>query len=986
MLMENTQWPKHVCLSPRSSCQSTATLSLHGLLLTTADVPYETEQVHENRGPWMLANQWFSAFEETTRTPARPTRSLALRAVAVAVLAAVFANPGGACTLLSDEAARAVFSAEGAIICPAEKLPGTAVDAKGLAEGKAVPALTGWRTKWRFSREKAYHPDQAYELYALLKVKKAKADPEDTAFNARIWIATDSRSAVTHSRVPVGRIPDEGWHVWRLGGFVSRAGKGEYVYLDRYRGAKTVWISRFILLPVQQDSAEREYAARTEYMGTSRPGFWLEAAQGKAEASLACRCTHPIRIKAYLRANGSAAPGKLSYTIDSEGRTMQKSMPVTVGENTFTLSPRGKEIRTIRLHCQSGAGAAKLYVLFASPGPEQLFLNDWQIEGENQGTNRAFRDALETTRFTEQRGRLADLSEDRPWVVRTTVSTRKLHPKRLLPEWERAQSPGATMLDLARNEYESFQLVFIPRADGTKSRKLFLTVQEEKPNQSGLQFSFERVGYVYCFAGAYGRLWRGEWPDPLIPVDRGDPVHLAGDRLCVVRVTAHAKTGTKAGDYRFRLVVSEKAGPSETLPVLVRVRSFALPLRSSLRSVFYDYPRQKGAYGSLTDFYRLDPLPPEVCRRWREFTGRYRLTATEYNTDTSKWFIHGYREADGAYGFELDKFRRYAKFMLENCHATCLSLNHDCHGWKLFERFPLTNRKTGKTELVYHKLMSPEYQRLLSAYLKATCAYLKEQGWLRYAYFQISDEQRIGLENRRRLSELIKSVEPELKVLGFNSKSKDSDLDICVYVSTTFDRKEASARAANGGESWWYVCCSPKPRAKGGWVTNYFIDEVGINHRFHFWQAWERGVQGVLYWGLNHWQYGSRGNIPADTSRRWPDLPWVPNPFPDINGDGYLMYPGVDAQPWASMRLAIMRDGLEDYEYFHLLDNMVEAARSRDDAAARSWAERARSLRARLAAAVREQYDSRDKEMIRTWRSKAAEIIEQGMTATGGGI
>jgi hypothetical protein len=36
-------------------------------------------------------------------------------------------------------------------------------------------------------------------------------------------------------------------------------------------------------------------------------------------------------------------------------------------------------------------------------------------------------------------------------------------------------------------------------------------------------------------------------------------------------------------------------------------------------------------------------------------------------------------------------------------------------------------------------------------------------------------------------------------------------------------------------------------------------------------------------------------------------------------GQGYLVYPGPGQEYWPSIRLAAVRDGLEDYEFFHLL-------------------------------------------------------------------
>jgi len=48
-----------------------------------------------------------------------------------------------------------------------------------------------------------------------------------------------------------------------------------------------------------------------------------------------------------------------------------------------------------------------------------------------------------------------------------------------------------------------------------------------------------------------------------------------------------------------------------------------------------------------------------------------------------------------------------------------------------------------------------------------------------------------------------------------------------------------------------------------------------------------------------------------------------------FNGGGYLFYPGVPCGikgPVASMRLKNLRDGMEDYEYFVLLERRAGAA------------------------------------------------------------
>jgi len=89
------------------------------------------------------------------------------------------------------------------------------------------------------------------------------------------------------------------------------------------------------------------------------------------------------------------------------------------------------------------------------------------------------------------------------------------------------------------------------------------------------------------------------------------------------------------------------------------------------------------------------------------------------------------------------------------------------------------------------------------------------------------------------------------------------------------------------------------------------IDFPLTAYRIAPWLNRRYGVTGLLYWSTVFWQ--------APQRNPWDDpgfrLRW--------NGDGALFYPGNDAGiegPIASLRLKSLRDGMEDYEYFALLE------------------------------------------------------------------
>ena len=92
---------------------------------------------------------------------------------------------------------------------------------------------------------------------------------------------------------------------------------------------------------------------------------------------------------------------------------------------------------------------------------------------------------------------------------------------------------------------------------------------------------------------------------------------------------------------------------------------------------------------------------------------------------------------------------------------------------------------------------------------------------------------------------------------------------------------------------------------------------AGVDHRALFWQQAHYRVQGFLYWNATYW------NPKTGTADPWTDMATVKELSPTVYGDGSLLYPGgkvgVDG-PVASIRLKLIREGLEDVEYLRLLE------------------------------------------------------------------
>jgi hypothetical protein len=144
--------------------------------------------------------------------------------------------------------------------------------------------------------------------------------------------------------------------------------------------------------------------------------------------------------------------------------------------------------------------------------------------------------------------------------------------------------------------------------------------------------------------------------------------------------------------------------------------------------------------------------------------------------------------------------------------------------------------------------------------------------------------------------------------------------------------------AGPGKEIWWYQACPSHgcdsgpfedrgiERVYTGWPS-YMVDHPVALNRAMGVLDWLNGVDGELYYATV---------LAYEFRDPWSDGVW------DFggNGDGTLFYPGTPAHiggkthiPIESLRLKHLRDGLEDFEYLHLLQTLGEGEFARRQAA-----------------------------------------------------
>lgn len=240
---------------------------------------------------------------------------------------------------------------------------------------------------------------------------------------------------------------------------------------------------------------------------------------------------------------------------------------------------------------------------------------------------------------------------------------------------------------------------------------------------------------------------------------------------------------------------------------------------------------------------------------------------------------------------------------------------------------------------------TPEYDTLISQYLKQVENHLAAKGWLGREYIYWFDEPdpkdypfvREGMLNIRRHA-------PRLTRFITEHRPGPEIMDVSEIGCTIFDRvdpKAVAELAPKGREFWSYLCTGPK----APWVT-LFIDHPAVNLRMWLWMSYAWGLKGILVWRADYWNSPTLFP-PGVLQNPWQDpMSYTVGygvPFGQVshwgNGDGRFLYPpnrdpGKDRTkylcgPVDSVRWEILREGIEDYEYFVLLRKAVEAAKGK---------------------------------------------------------
>ena len=484
----------------------------------------------------------------------------------------------------------------------------------------------------------------------------------------------------------------------------------------------------------------------------------------------------------------------------------------------------------------------------------------------------------------------------------------------------------AVLIRAARNEAEAAQLVVRPRRplNGLTARASDLTGPQGAHIPAD-RIDLLRVHYVPVAQPSDPTGVADLWPDPLPPLR--EPIDIPGNANQPLWVRVDVPEDAAPGIYSGTIHLEAEAYVID-LPLKIEVYDFTLPRRATCTTAFgFSFNNVVGYHGLETDEQKR-----AVLDLYLKNYSAHRISP--YNPAPMDPFHIDWNELEPKFDF--------------SAWDAAMTRAIDELGFNSF-RLPIQGLGSGtfharrEPELIGYSEDTSEYRQALRAYLQTLEQHLREKGWLDEAYVYWFDEPaprdyEFVMNGFRKLRDnapdinrmLTEQVEPEL-VGGPN---------IWCPVSDSFDPQNSARRMEAGDSFWWYVCTGPKAPYAG-----LFIDHPGTELRVWLWQTWQRGIEGILVWQSNYWTsaaaYPNRLQNPYEDPMGWTSGYSTPAGVRRAwgNGDGRFVYPPAAAAagsperpvlegPVDSIRWEMLRDGVEDYEYFAILRNLLE---ERDD-------------------------------------------------------
>ncbi len=416
--------------------------------------------------------------------------------------------------------------------------------------------------------------------------------------------------------------------------------------------------------------------------------------------------------------------------------------------------------------------------------------------------------------------------------------------------------------------------------------------------------------------------WTGWWADPILPFNS---FSLSANETKAAWIEVAVPEDATAGIYSGQIELLSKGEVIKKIPLEMQVYDFTLPEAASVKATYVPRFNNREMFGR-------DLTAQEWNYKLWKYMAKHRISPETINPQPT------YSVKDGEVVLDFTEFDKAADVYFEEMKFTSTWTPRDLFylfGWGHPPSVKF-GEKPYPGEAPYHDAdhsqLRPEYKRKYQSALRQYWDHMKENGWADKVVIYISDEPH---------------ADPEMKaqVKAVCDMIHEVDPAIPIYISTWWYRPEfegyvdvwgVSHRGGgwghpvpaehleqavnNGGEVYFTtdgMQCTDSPYLGFERMLPYFCFKYGASE-YEFWASNWHTLDPYQY-GWHKWH---RQSPSADV--------WYWMRYP--NGDGNFIYPGeplgVD-ELVSSVRLKQAREGVEDYEFMHLLEQMIKNSSSK---------------------------------------------------------
>jgi len=489
--------------------------------------------------------------------------------------------------------------------------------------------------------------------------------------------------------------------------------------------------------------------------------------------------------------------------------------------------------------------------------------------------------------------------------------------------------PEKEWLSALGGETVSFQVAYLQKRG--KQHWTHLRLETELATQ------MRRVQYIpghfpTAFGADDGYLHKeaGLFPDLLEPIGTKDkqPGNTLSDRLPFLPGTWRAvwvdvviPPQAPAGHYPIRLTLENPAGE-----VLAQAETAVTVVAANLPALDIAHTRWFHT-DCLADYYGVDMFSErhwEIIENFAAYAVQHNMNAllTPIHTPPLDTEVGGERTTtqlldisveDGRYTFGFDRLQRWVD-MCQRVGIKYIEIAHLFTQWGAKHAPKIMGTKDGTYTRLFGwetAATGPEYTAYLQQMLPALTAKLREWGVAEKTFFHISDEPNMShLEDYAAARNIIKPLLEGFKVVDALSNFEFYEQDLVSVPVPSVDYIEPFLEA-DLPELWCYYCCVESVHS-----PNLFFMQPSFRNRIIGVLLYKYNLDGFLHWGYNFYR-SVHSVYPIDPYR----VTDAEGAFP--SGDAFVVYPGKDGHPLASLRLMVASEAFNDFRALKLLEEKI---------------------------------------------------------------